>query len=285
MEKLNFIKRLFSGAKKASVDKEESKKLDVGIRPPAEEEKTPHQLINSQERQRIYISKRRAIFDKWCESCKSDEISLSDVPIKRLLISDMPEYRTKSIIKSTDPSKIASFVVIDTETTGLRARADEIIEVSAVKFENYTPVSYVDTLIKPKKPITEEITNINHIANEDVEHSPCISAVIPFLKDYLGSLPLVGHNLPFDIKFLYSSGLDFFDTKRVYYDTLELSKKVYKDVYSYTLESLCKHCGIYPPKSHRAYYDCLATGALFANIVEDITEKFEFYNLFDKLLD
>lgn len=229
-------------------------------------------------KQELYVQKQTLAFEQWASNASRISFNLSSDPLPRFPVSDMPDYKTRGIFKSTNRDKINSFVVIDTETTGLRARADELLEVAAVRFEDFIPIEYFDSLIKPHKPIPPDATKINHIADVDVASAPPAFSVIPAFKSFLRSSPLIGHNLPFDIKFLYSNGLDFFDTKRVYYDTLELSKKAFKNAFSYSLQSLCQDQRIYSPITHRAYYDCLSTGALFARIIEEITDE-EFFDL------
>lgn len=224
------------------------------------------------QQQSVFEAVQGQKFLAWIAPAKPVDIVLSAAPAPRLLISDMPAYSTRGISKTTSPDKIPHFVVVDVETTGLQARQNEIVEVAAVHFEEYAPVEYFTTLVKPKRPIPADATKINGITDSDVAAAPPISAVIPALKSFIGSAPIVAHNLPFDVKFLYSNGLNFFDTKRSYYDTLELSKKAYKGVGSYRLKDICRECRIFPPAFHRALHDCYAAGALFSRIVSDVSE-------------
>lgn len=100
---------------------------------------------------------------------------------------------------------------------------------------------------------------------------------------------MVGHNLPFDLNFLYRNGLNILAKKRKYFDTLELAKKVVKgptkrwnsdtagyvtdfnidyEVENHKLETLCDYFEIRDNSSaHRALSDCLATGYLFQSLV------------------
>ena len=104
--------------------------------------------------------------------------------------------------------------------------------------------------------------------------------MIPALSDFIGKSAIVGHNLLFDIKFLYKNGLDFFEVKRKYYDTLELARKIltkakssndiYGDVSDHKLTTLCDYYSIRDNHyAHRAASDCLATGYLFNIFVKE----------------
>lgn len=231
----------------------------------------PTRKNSIQSHQKMYENNQRNKFNEWAAQATPCVITLSGGIVERLTVSDMPEYRTKSISKSTNPTKISDFVVIDLETTGLHARNCEIVELGAVRFDDFQPVEYFETFVKPKKPIPEETTKINGITNDMLETAPSISSVLPAFVSFIGNHPIVGHNLPFDLKFLFANGLDLVSQKRTLYDTLELSKKAFKKEYSYALQDICKECGIFAPISHRAVADCFLSGALFVAIIDSIT--------------
>lgn len=60
---------------------------------------------------------------------------------------------------------------IDFETTGLDPKTDRIIEIGAVLYEWETslPVQFYSTLVRPDRPIPEEITRITGITDEQVD--------------------------------------------------------------------------------------------------------------------
>ena len=60
----------------------------------------------------------------------------------------------------------ATFIAFDTETTGLSASSDRIIEIGAVKFDKNGIIDKFETLVNPQKNISSECTAINHITNE-----------------------------------------------------------------------------------------------------------------------
>ena len=59
---------------------------------------------------------------------------------------------------------------LDLETTGLNPESDEIIEVGAVVWDTNrgTPVKIYSELVQSQTPVTEEITRITGIKNEDL---------------------------------------------------------------------------------------------------------------------
>ena len=94
------------------------------------------------------------------------------------------------------------FVAIDVETTGLSPITNELIEVSAIKYDGNKRIDTFSTLIKPKVRIPYYITNITGITNDMVEEAPEVEEVMPELIDFVGDLPIVAHNANFDYKFI-----------------------------------------------------------------------------------
>lgn len=181
--------------------------------------------------------------------------------------------------KTAPLCEVWDFVVLDTETTGLNPVCNDIVEVSAVKFKDFKPVSLFTTLLKPNVPISEKASEISGITNEMVANSPTFSEIKSSLKNFIGNLPIIAHNASFDIKFLYASGFDF-DENTVFYDTLALSReyitycgKTKGKPASYKLGNICKTCGIYFDGAHRASADALAAGLLFVHIMKSAKIK------------
>jgi DNA polymerase III epsilon subunit family exonuclease len=214
-------------------------------------------------------------------------IKLVDDPIYKTRNNDpIPEIKTSAVRPSDSRDKFGNFIVVDVETTGLSARRDEIIEIAAVKFLEFEPVECMTTFIKPKNAITEEITDINGITNDHVKDAPSIHQVVDSFKEFFGTMPVVAHNLSFDYKFLHTNNIDLTESKRKYFDTLEISQKMLKkyddykadraydrdadyeyDVMDHKLDTLCDFFEIHRPTSHRAMSDCIATGLIFRNMV------------------
>lgn len=88
-----------------------------------------------------------------------------------------------------------SFVVFDLETTGLSRYYSEIIQIAAIKVVDGKVVGEYDRLIKPKKPIPEEITNINQITNEMVSSAPYFKQIIDEFMAFIDGYTLIGYNI------------------------------------------------------------------------------------------
>ena len=80
--------------------------------------------------------------------------------------------------------KDLTFVSFDLETTGLSVMDDDITEFGAVKIKNGQEIGRIQSLIKPKKHISQKITQLTHITNDDVKDAPTIEEFIPQFRIY-----------------------------------------------------------------------------------------------------
>ena len=233
-----------------------------------------------------------AAFQQKIDDIPSVDLTLSDAVYGKLNVSVLDELiKYSNITAKTSFDKIGSFVVIDVETTGLSSTKDRLVEVAAIKFEDWVPVKKMHTLLNPGRNIPAEASAINNITDEMVVGAPSFSQVIDCLNEFVGKFNIVGHNLPFDLKFLYRYGFDFTTDKRRYFDTCEIAKKVLKkpkmkwdkeygeyvvndnydyDVEDYKLTTLCDYYQIRDNAfAHRALSDAFATGLLFKSLAQE----------------
>lgn len=111
---------------------------------------------------------------------------------------------------STDmPLRETTFVVVDLETTGGRARSahpggpcDAITEIGAVKVRGGEVLGEFATLIDPGRAIPPQIVQLTGITTAMVRTAPTIEAVLPMFLDFARGSVLVAHNAGFDIGFL-----------------------------------------------------------------------------------
>lgn len=205
------------------------------------------------------------------------QVSVSDQLSARRLVSEMPLFHFTNITKATNFQKIFPIVVLDVETTGLKVRGDSIIEVSAIKYEEKftSPTSCFTSLVKPKKPIPASATAVNGITDEMVSGAPYFEQIADSFSKYIEGCNVLGHNLPFDLKFLFCGGVRFSEKMR-YYDTLDLVKRTLDretDVYDYKLDTLAEYFGIYRDNAHRSLSDCFATSFVFRGLVYLRTDR------------
>lgn len=172
----------------------------------------------------------------------------------------------KSLIKI--PSR---FVVFDIETTGLNPATDEIIEISAIKVIDNVIEDTFSCLIKPNNEIPYFITELTKITNEMVENALSIEEVLPRFIDFIEDEILVGHNVNFDINFIYDNLIKFGKEplKNDFVDTLRLSRKLLPNLNHHRLSDLTNYYKINNKGSHRAMRDTEMTLEVLQMLVKE----------------
>ena len=160
-----------------------------------------------------------------------------------------------------------TFVVFDLETTGTNPTEDRIVEIGAVKMVDGVITETFSTLINPEIPIPEDASRVNGIYDKDVANAPVLEDVIGDFYKFCYKLPLVGHNVSFDVGFISFWG------KKLLYDfdndnicTLKMAKQIFKRNNHNTLGDLCKQLDIDLTNAHRALFDTIATAELYKKL-------------------
>lgn len=161
---------------------------------------------------------------------------------------------------SQDFIKTQDFAVVDIETTGLNCKTDDIIEISAIKVENDTVTEEFASLVKTDKEISPFIVGLTGISNSMLENADDISTVLCELFDFVSDLPIVGHNIGFDMRFIsWNSALLFGERPgNRTLDSLLFSKEMLPELKSHKLSFLKDYFNI-KGTSHRALDDCRTT--------------------------
>ena len=163
----------------------------------------------------------------------------------------------------------ATFVAVDTETTGLRSSRDRIIEVAAVKARKGKVVDRFVTLINPMEPIPTRITRITGINSHMVTHAPLACEVLPTFVEFLGDAVVVMHNVRFDLSFINAelkrAGLSPLANETVC--TVRLARRLLRGLPSKSLASLKAYFGIEVDAAHRALPDAIASFEILLHLI------------------
>lgn len=164
--------------------------------------------------------------------------------------------------KSTKP--VTDYVVLDFETTGLRAGADQIIQIGAIRYFDHWKDEQMDVLINPQRYISPTITRLTGITNEMVEEAPTIDEKLGELIEFIGELPIIAHNASFDMGFLYAlqgvNGISIPEYTVI--DTVKIARQKIKDTPNHKLTTLTQYLQL-EHDAHNAIGDCLATAEIY----------------------
>ena len=166
------------------------------------------------------------------------------------------EFKGRSIFENVE-----EYCVIDLETTGLSPIRNEIIEFCGIKVSRGRIVDEMNTLVRPEKHISKTITRITGIDDSLVANAPSIEDVIGPIAEYIGDSVILGHNVNFDINFLYDRYLAHLGRPmdNDFVDLLRISKKVLPELPNHKLGTVSDLLNTRYFPSHRARNDCLAT--------------------------
>ena len=167
------------------------------------------------------------------------------------------EYKGRSLVDFP-----ADYTVIDIDATGYHYGMDELVGVSALKIRGGQPAGEYHSLIQPMD--IENAVAATEYSEAELAAAPAYMDVLPSFMEFIGQDVLVGHNVSFDINFIYDylcpHGIHL---ENDFVDTLRLSRKLFKDLDHHRLSDMVGHFGIAEinglPKSAR---NCRATHEL-----------------------
>lgn len=196
-------------------------------------------------------------------------ISSDGIHVEEHLIQPSREHKGKSLTKIS-----SDYTVLDIETTGLDPCFDEIIEISALRVRSADVTDTFSSLVKPSEPVSDFITELTGITNEMLDDAPPIYDVLPRFIRFVGDDIVVGHNVNFDINFLYDQsaclGLPPFGND--FLDTMRLSRKLFPELKNHKLDTLAQFFEVPRSISHRATADCEATNSIYRHICQYVSD-------------
>lgn len=170
----------------------------------------------------------------------------------------------------------ATYVVFDTETTGLSARYDKVIELSAVKMQNGAVLDQFEEFIDPGHPLSKTTIDLTSITDDMVRGSKSEEEVFKLFQEFCQGCIIVGHNATFDIDFMNTGyqrhKLPLIDNP--WLDTLPLARLLYPQLKSFRLNKLTKLLDVKLEHHHRAIYDAQATGYIYFAMLKEAQKKF-----------
>lgn len=103
-----------------------------------------------------------------------------------------------------DPPPPGEWVSLDCETTGLNVRTDEIVAIGAVRIvgQRVMTSERLELLVRPEKGVSAESVRVHRLRKRDVADGLPVDEAVKRLMHFIGSRPLVGYYLEFDVAML-----------------------------------------------------------------------------------
>jgi DNA polymerase-3 subunit epsilon len=159
-------------------------------------------------------------------------------------------------------------IVFDTETTGLDANQDRIIELGGIELFKRFPTGRVfHHFINPQgRLINSDAQAVHGISMADLQGKPSFDAIAEEFLAFIDGAKLVAHNAGFDIGFLNAEfarlGRPPVGSDRVV-DTLAIARRKHP-MGPNSLDALCRRYGI--DNSHRTKHGALLDSELLAEV-------------------
>lgn len=230
--------------------------------------------------------------DLWCVPDPADpgrarlELPLAaareeDLPIAKAPtpVPERPEFYDFGLLGGLAPTPLderplrgLTFVVFDTETTGLEPARDALCSVAGVRVVNNRLISgeVFDVLVDPGRPIPNLASRVHGITDDMVAGAEPPSVVVARFRAFLDDGVLVAHNAAFDLAFLKreeaAAGIAF-DAPVL--DTVLLGAHLFGTSESLTLDALAERFGVtIPPEArHTALGDARATAKVLLGMI------------------
>lgn len=199
------------------------------------------------------------------------------------VLTDRPEFydfslfdQDTSVAQPSRPLTDLTFVVFDTETTGLRpSKGDEIVQISGVRIVNSTILQNeeFDCLVSPGFPIPKSSIRFHGITDDMVANAPPAVEALKQFHAFADGAVLVAHNAAFDMKFLRlkekECGITF---NHPVLDTLLLSFVLQPNHSAHTLDAIAARFGVQIPVGarHTALGDARSTAEIFVRMLDSL---------------
>lgn len=164
-----------------------------------------------------------------------------------------------------------SLALVDVETTGMSATRNRVIEIAIIRIEGSKIMDTFTSCINPQISIPPFITHLTGISNHDVESAPIFGEVKHKVKKILKGATFVAHNVWFDYSFIRSEfeRVDIpFESRRCC--TVRLSRRLFPQYKSHSLESVIQRFGFTYKSRHRAYDDAYILWQFLKKIKKEI---------------
>ena len=175
------------------------------------------------------------------------------------------KQKGKNLIKFID-----DYVLVDIETTGLSPIYDDIIEIGAIKVKSNKIVDEYNELIKINRILPAKITELTGITDEMLATGKMPKTVLEEFVKFVGDNVIIGHNVNFDLGFLYDKCKKYLNyyLNNDYIDTLYLARKLVPNSYNHKLGTLAKLFNISYEGAHRGLKDVEITYEVYNKLRE-----------------
>ena len=164
-------------------------------------------------------------------------------------------------------------VILDTETTGLSADKDRIVEIACIELSNHIPTKNIfHTFINPETKVSADAFSVHGYSDEFLSNKPKFKEIVKNFLDFIKDKKLVIHNADFDLGFL-NNELRRLNIKPILksdvVDTLQIARSKFPGVGN-SLDALCKRykINVEAREKHSALVDCHLLSKVYIELID-----------------
>ena len=164
-------------------------------------------------------------------------------------------------------------VILDTETTGLSADKDRIVEIACIELNNHIPTKNIfHTFINPETKVSADAFSVHGYSDEFLSNKPKFKEIVKNFLDFIKDKKLVIHNADFDLGFL-NNELKRLNVKPILrsdvVDTLQIARSKFPGVGN-SLDALCKRykINVEAREKHSALVDCHLLSKVYIELID-----------------
>ena len=178
------------------------------------------------------------------------------------------------------------YVCLDCETTGLNPKKDEILSIGAVHIKENKVImrKTFNIFVKPSKNISAESIKIHRIRPIDLENAVSPEEAILKILNFIGSRPIVGYYIKFDIAMISKYTKQYIGVK-LPNESIEVSSMYFKskkktseyEFIDLKFDTILKELNIPTLGKHDALNDAIMTSMMFLKLKDVTPAKTTFY--------
>jgi DNA polymerase-3 subunit epsilon len=164
-------------------------------------------------------------------------------------------------------------VILDTETTGLSADKDRIVEIACIELNNHIPTKNIfHTFINPETKVSTDAFNVHGYSDEFLSNKLKFREIAKNFLDFIKDKKLIIHNADFDLGFL-NNELRRLNIKPILksdvVDTLQIARSKFPGVGN-SLDALCKRykINVEAREKHSALVDCHLLSKVYIELID-----------------
>jgi DNA polymerase-3 subunit epsilon len=164
-------------------------------------------------------------------------------------------------------------IILDTETTGLSAEKDRIVEIACVELNDHIPTKNIfHKFINPEVKVSADAFKVHGYSDEFLSTKPKFKEIANDFSNFIKDKKLIIHNADFDLGFL-NNELKRLGLKPILksdiIDTLQIARSKFPGVGN-SLDALCKRfkISIEERDKHSALLDCQLLAKVYIELID-----------------